>query len=464
MALSLTESQTLIRLLNKRTETQVRDSRLLRYYEGRKRLARIGANTPEMLRIFETFIAWPEVTVEAIVERSDLRYFTRPGDAKADEGLTDLATYNNLASEIVMHNRDKLVYGRAFWSVGANEIDKGMPLIRAESPRDITVEMDERTRALTAALRVYGAPEGRIFGEDPTPDAPLTELDDGPASATLFLPDSTIWLVRERGKWIETGRDDHRLGRLSLVMTLNRRMSGRFQARSEMEKVIPITDGCTRSLTNMLTASETLAVPQRYALGIAKGDFVDEAGNPLPVWEAYFGAIWASANKDAKMGTFPAADLTGFHETVKLFGQLAASVTGYPAKYFGNFTTNPPAEGAIKAEEARLVKAVELSNREVGVSLGWTMELAERFATGEWPDRNRVRVEWHDPATPTVAQRADAVMKLAGGVPVLSREGAWDEMGWSESRKARERAYFADEDRYQPLMTDLVPDALDRRA
>jgi hypothetical protein len=25
---------------------------------------------------------------------------------------------------------------------------------------------------------------------------------------------------------------------------------------------------------------------------------------------------------------------------------------------------------------------------------------------------------------------------------VLSREGYWDELGWSEARKAKERAYF----------------------
>ena len=154
MTLSLDESQILLRLLNKRTATQANDWRLLRYYEGTKRLSRLGANTPEMLRIFETFVAWPEVVVEAIVERSDLRYFTRPGDAKADMGLSELATYNNLDAEVTLHNRDKLVYGRAFWSVGANELDPEMPFIRSESPRDITVEMDQRTRSLTAALRM----------------------------------------------------------------------------------------------------------------------------------------------------------------------------------------------------------------------------------------------------------------------------------------------------------------------
>ena len=54
---------------------------------------------------------------------------------------------------------------------------------------------------------------------------------------------------------------------------------------------------------------------------------------------------------------------------------------------------------------------------------------------------NRVRVDWFDPATPTVSQREDALAKRrAAGV--LSREGYWDELGWTEARKAKERQYL----------------------
>ena len=68
---------------------------------------------------------------------------------------------------------------------------------------------------------------------------------------------------------------------------------------------------------------------------------------------------------------------------------------------------------------------------------------------------NAMRTEWHDAATPTVAARADAIVKLTGGKPVLSVEGAWDEMGWSEPRKAREREYLAAE-RRDPQLDDLA--------
>jgi hypothetical protein len=41
---------------------------------------------------------------------------------------------------------------------------------------------------------------------------------------------------------------------------------------------------------------------------------------------------------------------------------------------------------------------------------------------------------------------------------VLSREGYWDELGWSEARKAKERAYF-DAEALDPLMQQILKDA-----
>jgi hypothetical protein len=165
-------------------------------------------------------------------------------------------------------------------------------------------------------------------------------------------------------------------------------------------------------------------------------------------------------NPQGKVGQLPAADTSNFETAFNLYGKQAATVTGFPGRYFGLHTTNPPAEGAIRADEAQLVESVEGQNEEVGMTLGWVGALAMRFVTGEWVEGNRVRVDWFDPATPTVAQREDALSKRrAAGV--LSREGYWDELGWSEARKAKERAYFADEvaQTTDPIAAALLRDA-----
>ena len=116
-------------------------------------------------------------------------------------------------------------------------------------------------------------------------------------------------------------------------------------------------------------------------------------------------------------------------------------MTGYPARFFGSSTIQPPTEGSVVADESKLNRSVEADNVEVGKTLGWAGALALRFSTGEWVQGNRVRVEWHNPATPTIAQRTDAVVKMHQS-GLISREGSWDELGWSEARKAKERAYF----------------------
>ena len=43
-------------------------------------------------------------------------------------------------------------------------------------------------------------------------------------------------------------------------------------------------------------------------------------------------------------------------------------------------------------------------------------------------------------------------------VGILSREGAWDELGWSEARKAKERTYF-DAEAIDPVIERVLRDA-----
>jgi hypothetical protein len=284
---------------------------------------------------------------------------------------------------------------------------------------------------------------------------------DGPAVgdsdyATLYMPNATVSLTRrDDGRWVEYERDDHQLGRVPVVMFLNRARTGSWSGASEMADVIPLTDAAARALTNLQLAGETHAVPQRWVLGMSKGDFVDAAGNPLPVWQAYFGAIWASENADGKVGQFAASSLSNFHETVNHYAQLVAGVTGLPMRYLGQNTANPPSADGIRADESRLVLNAEDKHTQFGPPWGWVSALYLRFRDGVWVDGNRIRVDWHDAATPTYAAKVDGIQKLTGGQPILSREGGWDELGWSDARKDRERDHLRREET-DPLLAEAL--------
>jgi hypothetical protein len=443
MALTPSEVELIDRMKRDLDAQAWNDELLDRYYRGQQRVEQLGMAIPPSMRKFLVITNWCRTLVDTTKDRQQVRSLILPGEETADPRLRAIWDASNLTAHLDMFNADRMKYGRAFMTVGANEDDPEMPLVRVESPREMTALVDVRKESMIAAARFYGSD-------------PIT--GNGPTNVTLYLPEQTVWVERGTdGRWYEVDRDVHNLGAVPVVMHLNRRASGSWTGESHLTDLIPLVDSAARSLTNMQFAQEAHGVPSLWATGVSQGDFIDEAGNPIPQFEAYFDAIKMLSDKDARWGQFTAADLKNFETALRVYGTQASVNTGFPARYFGITSTNPPTEGAIRADEAQLVRSVEAQNEQVGMTLGWVGALALRFATGEWVQGNRVRVDWFDPATPTVSQREDALAKRrAAGV--LSREGYWDELGWSEARKAKERAYFAAESA-DPVLTAIANQA-----
>lgn len=419
-------------LINTLASQAFQDQKHDAYYEGMQRLEQIGLAVPPELRKFETMVNWCRMVVDSVTDRMQMKAFYLPGEDKASEALRESWDYNNLDSESNLNHQEMMVLGRGFVSVGANEENPEYPLIRVESPREIAVDIDHRHRRINAAVRTYREESGNLLLT-----AAVAEY------AVLYQPDRTAWLRRVGSQWLIEDEDRHNLGRVPIVMFLNRRRVGRWSGVSELHDAIPLVDAASRSLTNLQLAGETHAVPQKYVLGMSKGDFVDASGRPIPAWEAYFNAIWANQNKDAKVGQFAASDLSNFHKTIEHYGALLTGIYGLPPRYVGLSSVNPAAEGAIRAEEARLILNVERKESLAGDGWGWVMGLSERFRTGEWVAGSRIKTDWFDAGTPTFAQRSDALTKMYNsGQGVLSREGVWEEMGWTEARMDRERKRF----------------------
>lgn len=444
MALSTDELDLIARHKSELDSRSLNDELLLRYYKGRQRVEQLGMAIPPNMRRFLTIANWCRVVVDTINDRQQVRSLILPGEETADPALREIWDANNLTSHVGMFNRDRMIYGRSFMSVGSNEANKELPLVRVESPRELNAIVDVRKETMSSAARFYGT----------------TNRGHGPTQVTLYLPDETIWASREgvTQEWEEVDRDPHKLGAVPVVMHLNRRMSGGWEGESQMSDTIPHVDGAARSLTNLQFAQEAHGIPRMWMTGVAKGDFVDVDGKPIPQFEAYFDAIQMLTSDKAKIGQLDAADLKNFETSLNIYRTEAANANGFPASFFGITSANPPTEGSIRAEEARLVRSVESQNDEVGMTIGWVGALALRFRTGEWVEGNRVRVDWFDPSTPTVSQREDALAKRRAA-DVLSREGYWDELGWSEARKAKERAYFAAESSDALISTLLRPTA-----
>ncbi|MEU7639869.1 phage portal protein [Streptomyces sp. NPDC039016] len=396
------------RLLNARTAS-LHDGGLEvlgRYYDADRYMRSIGLNVPPGYEDLRTVIAWPAQAADTIEERLDVEGVRTSASGAPSDVLWDIWQASGLDEESQLAHADALIYGRSYVVVGTD--CSGTPAITVESPLWMAHERDPLTRRVRAAAR---------FVQDPREvDLPQYAHSTTAVAASLFLPGQTVQVVRDDGAggWVVVDRDVHGMPQIPVVPLVNRPRVADRAGRSEMLRVIPVADACCRAITNMQIATEFQAVPQRYILGATAEDFEDADGNKIPAWEAYLGRVWALANDDAKAGQFPAAELHNFAEAITTYGKIAASLQGVPLSYFAAGADNPTSADAIRAEEARLVKACERRQRAFGGPWEQVIRLAIWIAEGgTYPQGvENLAMVWRDPSTPTMAAKADYVSKM----------------------------------------------------
>lgn len=397
------------RLLNARTASLRHGGLevLGRYYDADHYMHSIGLNVPPGYEALRTVIAWPAQAADTIEERLDIEGFRTSASSAPSEVLWDIWQTSGLDEESQLAHADALIYGRSYVVVGTDPA--GGPAITVESPLWMAHERDPLTRQVSAAARFVQHPR--------EVDLPQYEHTTTAVAASLFLPGQTVQVLRDgggEGGWAVVDRDVHGMPQIPVVPLVNRPTVANRAGRSEMLRVIPVADACCRAITNLQIATEFQAVPQRYILGATQEDFEDADGNKIPAWEAYLGRVWALANDQAKAGQFPAAELRNFTDAIHAYGKIAASLQGVPLSYFGAGADNPTSADAIRAEEARLVKACERRQRAFGGPWEEVLRLALWIAEGgRLPQRvDRLATVWRDPSTPTMAAKADYVSKM----------------------------------------------------
>lgn len=437
VVLSVTESSFISNLhstlVRSRVETDALDDR----YEGANLLKQLGLSIPPELEAFSVLLNWGRVTVDAVERRLDVQGF-RAGNGQADSYLRDVWQYNNMDERSSFAHTDALALKRSYVCIGTNERDRQYPLITVESPREMIALRDPRTHRVTAALRSYDPEDGT--GED--------------QRVTLYMPNYTRWLVRERGRWVDEFEvDRHNLGSVPVVPLVNRNRATRrvradsiLEGVSEMADVIPLADSASRAITNAQLLQETMVAPARGVLGATKGDFIDQNGNQLSAWDTYFGSVWALSNKDAKTFQFDAADMKNIETIVNVYARLASGVTSLPVEYFGLNTENPPSADGQRAGETRLIKNAERKQTSFGHSWESVMRFVRRFRDGSWDvDDTKIETIWRDAGTPTIAQVTDAITKRYQ-VGLIDWETAQERMGESptaiEQMKTRRQSDF----------------------
>lgn len=399
------------------------------YYEGQQPIRFMA---PAMIkefgeRITALVINWPRLSADAYENRLDIEGFRYAGDSSRDDDLWATWQANNCDELSQQGHLDSLVLSRSYVCVGAGDSTDDPPLITIEHPLQMFVERDPRTRKGRAAIKR------------------VDDLD-GTRWAVHYTPNTTgSYRYTGRDGWVlDSPIDEHNLGRLPVVPLVNRPRTLRPDGVSEFHDVLPLADAANKIATDMMVSAEYHAMPRRWAVGLKESDFVDAAGNQISPWSITAGHVWGTEQSPSEvaLGQFPESTLTNFHDTIRVLAQLASQTLALPPHYMSFTTDNPASADAIRSSETQLVKRVERKHTFLGGAWEEVMRLVLRIQTGQWEERARsLETMWRDPSTPTVAQKADAVMKLAtpinGGPAIVPIEQAREDLGYTPEQRRR---------------------------
>lgn len=401
--------------------------RLDKYYEGEQPLKYMAPILQEELgdRVTQLVINWPQLGVDAYENRLDLEGFRLPGQSEADDELWRIWQDNDLDELSQQAHLEALALKRSYAIVGVNEDEPETPLITVEHPLQVITMQDPRTRRVAAGMKRW------------------KDLNDT-ERATLYLPDEDRHYRLDSGEWVEIAddRNVHNRGLCAVVPIVNRPRMLRPLGKSEFASIIPVADAANKMATDMMISGEYHAMPRRVWFGMSEDDFVDENGKPLSVWSRLAGREWATELRkgtEVDVQQFTEADLSVFRDTIKLLAQLASQLLALPPHYMQFGGQNPASADAIRSSEAQLVKRAERKQRIFGGSWETVMRLASLIANGE-DDRDLRRLEaiWRDASTPTVAQKADAAVKLyaapPGQTPIVPLRQTREDLGYTDTQ------------------------------
>jgi hypothetical protein len=407
------------------------------YFEGQQPLKFIAPVLQQQLgtRLAEMVVNVPRSGVEAYENRLDIEGFRFDGEDSSDDELWNVWQHNEGDLLSQQAHRESLALSRAYSIVGESD-DAEMPLITIESPFEAIHEDDPRTHEVKYGLKKW-------------------QDEDRTRWIDLFHPNGRVtWYKKAKDSaWTEDTRENNSFNLCRMVPLINDpRIIGRARpgksdqrlGRSVFHDIIPLVDGLNKTLTDMMVSGEFHAMPRRWATGLNEDDFVDEkTGQALDTFELVAGRMWGVSDKDVKFGQFAEADLSNFHNTAKLLMQIAAQILALPPHYLAFTGENPASADAIRSSEAQLVKRAE--RKQAVYSTRWERVQRLVLLTQGKPDdirAKRIETLWRDPSTPTIAQKADAIVKLVSAKDgsnrsILTVDQAREDLGYTKTQRDR---------------------------
>lgn len=398
-------TDTLTALVQKLDARQARFQLLDQYYAGRQPLAFLAPAARDALggRLDRMAANLCRLTVGALTERLRITGFSG-----ADVWPGWLA--NDLDQQAPVAHREALTLGSAYVIVWTDRY--GAARVTVESARQVVAITDPGDSTIRAALKRWTDPENAV----------THAVLYGPDAITLMQADGTDAVTGWRT--LETIANP-----LGVVPVVELRNADRLlsDGHSELDDLVPLVDALNKLLADLMVGSEYFARPRRWATGIELEEDADgNAVNPYPEGNR----MMLAEAPDARFGQLEAATLAAYGNAVDvILGQIMA-VSSLPPHMLGVTSDNPASADALRASEASLTARAEAKQAAFGRAWESVARLMVAVETGADPATVQPAVQWADPSTRSVAQEADAVVKLftAG---IIGRTTALRRLGYN---------------------------------
>lgn len=357
------------------------------------------------------------LVIESVLERMKVIAF-RVG---ADSTATDKKAWawwqaNSLDADSGIVHRAAVTMSRAYVSVGDDPDNPGQPLVTGEDPRQTMHESSPlNRRKLLAVLKTYrddlaGVQRAMVYLPNQVWYFVTTKgISKDATAAELWASQS--WELDTSDERYPDGWGANRLGEVPFVPFVNRPdLAG--NGTGEFEDVIDVLQRINTTILDRLVIAAMQAYRQRWATGINP---VDETGAVKNPYEPGADLLWLSDEATAKFGEFNVTDVGPIIKAVDSDVQHLAAITRTPPHYLLAGLVNVSGT-ALGAAETGLVSKLGERETEYGESWERVYRLVGKLM-GEPVDPG-CEVVWRDPQFRTLAEMADAILKLRqAGVP-----------------------------------------------
>ena len=380
-----------------------------KYYEGKVSVGdvNIGIALPDKVKNLEIGCSWGAKTVDVLAARSMFDGFVGINGESVEE-LDRLTLNNNLVAEYIKACRDELKFGCTFATLSAD--DRIGCKIRFHSPK--------------TAAALWDGEKGRIDCGFAIIDTVPDESENAtwqPSLINLYTSDA-IWVLRRGANGWYATPNYHNMGRPLMEALIWNATSNKPFGRSRIKEPIRnLIDGYVRTVANATIGLEFSTTPQKYILGVT-----DEQYDALidDKFKQYVGSIIvATSNPETgekpSFGQLTQGTLSPHVEMLRMLATQFSAASGLSVTDTGVVSeANPTSADAVNAQMTTLIGTAGQLNVSNGDALRtialMALAIVNKVSLDELTDEQKdVMAHFKNPSMPSVAQTADAAIKIA---------------------------------------------------